>query len=196
MLKKQMTAYIEEISKGAAIEMYKEEKEYAETHQLFGSNPNIVEKDANFRFAGAYIERSNKESEELIAEEGITFLIKPVSYLKEHMDEFVYIESEWFNLIGVDSVSLEVDDVFGTYDAMLSLKMQKKYGPAIKKFIHEEVNQEKEKVALMFESQDGAFSLNFAIDALPGFEEEMSIGEAFILLYRFLFKLAAAMEQE
>ena len=61
----------------------------------------------------AYIERSDKESEDLIAVETATFLAQPIEYLKKNIQEFVYMESDWFELIGVNSICLEVDDLFG-----------------------------------------------------------------------------------
>lgn len=73
------------------------------------------------------MERSNKESEELISEENSAFLSQPIEYLKKNKDEFLYFESQWFELIGVEALSLEVDDVFGTYNAMFGLKFQKKW---------------------------------------------------------------------
>ncbi|MDQ7863963.1 hypothetical protein RCO48_31455 [Peribacillus frigoritolerans] len=64
------------------------------------------------RFTDAYMKRSNKESEELISEENSAFLSQPIEYLKKNKDEFLYFESQWFELIGVEALSLEVDDVF------------------------------------------------------------------------------------
>jgi hypothetical protein len=63
MLKKQMEAYISKTLSENKLELFKEELDYAERHKLIPDDISIVEKENTFRFADAYIERSNKESE-------------------------------------------------------------------------------------------------------------------------------------
>ena len=87
----------------------------------------------------AYIERSNKESEELIGVETVDFLEQSIEYLKKNIHEFVYMESDWFEIIGVDAICLEVDDLFGTYEALLGLKLQKKYNQTIRDYLQAEL---------------------------------------------------------
>ena len=157
---------------------------------------SIVEKENTSRFTDAYIERSNKESEELISEENSAFLSQPIEYLKKNKDEFLYFESQWFELIGVEALSLEVDDVFGTYNAMFGLKFQKKMGDALKTYLTKELQEGIGSFSLMFNQGDGLWDVNFALDNVKGFREDMSLEEAFNLIYHFLFILVETIEED
>ncbi|AGK53321.1 hypothetical protein [Bacillus sp. 1NLA3E] len=201
MLNKEMKKYISEImgeqeASPKTIELYKEEKEYIEKNHLIEAEVNLIEKNSASRFADAYIERGDKEQEEVIAEETAPFLEQPIDYFKKHKNEFIYVESKWFDLIGVDAVAFEADDVFGTYDVMLGLKLQKKFEPSIKEFLQNSLHNDGAKFDLMFDQGDGLWSLNFALNFVEGFNEEMSMREAYGLIYQFLFKLDEAVEQK
>jgi hypothetical protein len=191
MLKNQVKNFISSMEKP---ELFKEEKEYAEKYLLLPDSVSIREKDPDSRFLEAYMERSDKESEEVIQVEDESFLKQPISTLKKQMNEFIYLESNWFELIGVDAVSLEVDDVFGTYDVMLGLKLQKKMESLIKAELNDSLKDEA-KFDLMFSGDDGLWNLNFDLNSVEGFKEDMTIGEAFQLIYQFLFSLVAAVEE-
>src|SRR5438309_11030080 len=119
MLKKQMTQYLAKLieEKQATqdgriqVEVYKEEREYIEKYHLLNDYVDktivFIEKEPSLRFADVYIERCDKETEELLAEESSLFLHQPIEYFKKHSNEFMYVESEWFDLIGVDAISFE-----------------------------------------------------------------------------------------
>jgi hypothetical protein len=136
-----------------------------------------------------YIERCDKETENLLAEEGQAFLEKSITYLKEHKNEFVYIEETHFNEIGVDALSLEVDDVFGTYDVMLGLKLPKKQEAGIKAYLNRELQGDEVKFDLMFDQNDGLWNVNFTLNLLADFQEDMSFQKAFSSIYHFLAAL-------
>ncbi|MBA9027115.1 MULTISPECIES: hypothetical protein [Bacillaceae] len=197
MIKTKLKQYItDELSKGATnkIELYKEEKEYAETNQLI--DPQIIiieEKNEALRFADIYIERSDKETEELISEENSAFLDQSIIFLKTNRNEFMYVEADSFDIIGVEAVSLELDDVFGTYDVMLGLKQQKKTGPVIKELLAKQLG-ESASFNLLFNQGEGMWDLNFSLNDLAGFKEELSIREVLQLIYRFLFTLVEEVE--
>lgn len=193
MLNKQMKNFIASVDDLQKLEVFKEEKEYLIKHGLIEANADLVEKSPESRFSDAYIERSDKESEEVIGEERQAFLEQPLEYLKKHMNEFIYLESNWFEIIGVDAVSLEVDDLFGTYDVMLGLKLQKKYEAAIRLFLKDNLGDE-EKFDLMFSLDDGLWNLNFDLDSVEGFSETITLGDAFRIIYQFLFRLVEAVE--
>lgn len=193
MLKKQVELYlnrkINDASANGAIELHTEEKEYAEQNGILHEiEYSVTALPPEKRFEGAYLERGNKETEEFLGEESAEFLRQPISYFKNHKNEFMYLESEWWEIVGVDAVSFEADDVFGTYDVMLGLKLQKKYDSAIKSYLKETLNGE--GFDLMFDANEGIWSLNFALNGVEGYHEDLSIGEAFNLIYRFLFRLA------
>ncbi|MFJ7509194.1 branched-chain amino acid aminotransferase [Peribacillus simplex] len=195
MLKKQMESYISKSVIEKKVELFKEEKNYVEKHKLIADDIIIVEKENASRFTDAYMERSNKESEELISEENSSFLSQPIEYLKKNKDEFLYFESHWFELIGVEALSLEVDDVFGTYNAMFGLKFQKKMGEALKTYLTKELQEGIGSFSLMFNQGDGLWDVNFALDNIKGFREDMSLGEGFNLVYHFLFILVQTIEE-
>ncbi|MGE6613438.1 branched-chain amino acid aminotransferase [Peribacillus sp. NPDC076916] len=196
MLKKQMESYISTSVTEKKVELFKEEKDYVEKHKLIADDIVIVEKENASRFTDAYMERSNKESEELISEENSAFLAQPIDYLKKNKDEFLYFESQWFELIGVEALSLEVDDVFGTYNAMFGLKFQKKMGEVLKTYLTKELQGGIGSFSLMFNQGDGLWDVNFALDNLKGFREDMSLQEAFNLIYHFLFILVQTIEED
>ncbi|SIR72449.1 hypothetical protein SAMN05878482_105208 [Peribacillus simplex] len=196
MLKKQMESYISKSVIEKKVELFKEEKDYVEKHKLIADDMIIVEKENASRFTDAYMERSNKESEELISEENSAFLAQPIEYLKKNKDEFLYFESQWFELIGVEALSLEVDDVFGTYNAMFGLKFQKKMGEVLKTYLTKELQGGIGSFSLMFNQGDGLWDVNFALDNLKGFREDMSLQEAFNLIYHFLFILVQTIEED
>jgi hypothetical protein len=180
------------------VEIFKEELEYVgrNLYPLEGisSNLTLVEKDPSSRFFEAYIERCDKETENLIANESASFLNQPIHFLKSHKNEFIYFESKWFDFIGVDAVSLEVDDAFGTYDVMLGLKLQKKYEQQIKTFLNTNLHGEEPKFDLVFSHDDGLWNLNFTLNYMDGFQEEIEIGEAYRSIYRLLFGLVESVE--
>lgn len=147
-------------------------------------------------FADAYIERCDKESENMIRQVTADFLSQPLVFLYKHKNEFIYVESKWFERVKAESVSVEVDDVFGTYDVMLGLKLQKKFGTAIKAFLTAKLHSPEAKFDLIFNGQDGLWELNFALNDVDGFDENMTIGEGYELIYRFLFKLIEVIEEE
>ncbi|MFZ7944543.1 branched-chain amino acid aminotransferase [Neobacillus sp. 19] len=147
------------------------------------------------RFAEAYIERCDKETENMIKNETSAFLSEPLDYLKKHKNEFIYLESKWFEDVSVDSISIEADDVFGTYDVMLGLKLQKKFEKMIKDQLNASLQNEEAKFDLLFSQEDGLWNLNFALNFVEGYTEQLSIGEAFELIYRFLLHLVEVVKE-
>ncbi|WP_427126465.1 hypothetical protein ACQCPQ_02445 [Priestia megaterium] len=199
MLQSNIQTYIEKEMnvQGQSLSLYQEEKEYALQKELVPQNLMIEEKEASLRFKDSYIERVDKESDELIAEESpLSFLDTPISYLKEHRSEFLYIESKWFEFIKLDGCSFEVDDVFGTYTVLTGLHMQKKFGSLLKQFFAKELNESPTSVQLLFNDKDGLWDVNIELDAIKEFNEKMSIGEALVLTYRFFFHLVEYVENE
>jgi hypothetical protein len=199
MLQSNIQTYIEKEMnvQGQSLSLYQEEKEYALQKELVPQNLMIEEKEASLRFKDSYIERVDKETDELIAEESpLSFLDTPISYLKEHRSEFLYVESKWFEFIKLDGCSFEVDDVFGTYKVLTGLHMQKKFGSLLKQFFAKELNESLTSVQLLFNDKDGLWDVNIELDAIKEFNEKMSIGEALVVTYRFFFHLVEYVENE
>ncbi|PKC52343.1 protoporphyrinogen oxidase [Rhizophagus irregularis] len=118
-----------------------------------------------------YIERCNKETEEVISQEAAAFLTTPVKHLKQNLNEFLYIESPAFDPIKTDAITLELDDVFKTYMVLLGFKVQKKHS-------------------------DGLWDLNIPLDFIEGFKEELTISEVIEITYNFLLGLTQTIEQQ
>ena len=199
MLQSNIQTYIEKEMnvQGQSLSLYQEEKEYALQKKLVPQNLMIEEKEESLRFKDSYIERVDKETDELIAEEfPLSFLDTPISYLKEHRSEFLYVESKWFKFIKLDGCSFELDDVFGTYKVLTGLHMQKKFGSLLKQFFAKEFNESPTSVQLLFNDKDGLWDVNIELEAIKEFDEKMSIGEALILTYRFFFHLVEYVENE
>ena len=138
------------------------------------------------------MERCDKETEELLAVEEASFLDQPIQYFTSHINEFIYVESTWFNIISVDAISFEVDSVFRTYDVMLGLKVQKKYGNNINSFLSTNLNNG--VFDLVFNQSDGLWDVNFSLNDMENFDEKWSIKEAFSHIYSLLFQLAETIE--
>ncbi|MCU7712334.1 hypothetical protein OK414_02235 [Priestia sp. JV24] len=199
MLQSNIQTYIEKEMnvQGQSLSLYQEEKEYALQKKLVPQNLMIEEKEESLRFKDSYIERVDKETDELIAEEfPLSFLDTPISYLKEHRSEFLYVESKWFEFIKLEGCSFEVDDVFGTYKVLTGLHMQKKFGSLLKQFFAKEFNESPTSVQLLFNDKDGLWDVNIELDAIKEFNEKMSIGEVLVLTYRFFFHLVEYVENE
>ncbi|WP_078431167.1 hypothetical protein [Metabacillus halosaccharovorans] len=195
MLKERIQKLLEQIDG----EIFEEEKEYIEKNGLLPNNKQISDLKVNepsARFSDVYIERSLKETDELISTEAESFLDKSVNILKENMAEFLYIESKWFDVIGIDAISLEVDDVFGTYEAMFGLKLKKNVETKIREYVKEKGIGETPKYNLMFNQQDGLWDMNLTLNDIKGFDENMSIGEVLRYLYKYLFQLVEKTEKK
>ncbi|MED4476193.1 branched-chain amino acid aminotransferase [Oceanobacillus caeni] len=177
------------------VELYQEEKTYMEKHELISSDFTLIEKDPTTRFLDASIERCDKNTEETLSKESFTFLEQPIDYLQKHKNEFLFLESNWLEIIGVDGISLEMSDVFGTYDAMVGLQLQKKFEMSLKENLSKELHGDEARFELIFNQTDGLFDLNFALNYVNGFKEEMSLEEAYRLIYGFLFKLVERVEE-
>ncbi|MGG1632718.1 branched-chain amino acid aminotransferase [Rossellomorea sp. NRS-1567] len=191
MLRKRLLQYIEETN--GSVALFPQEKEYVEKHGLLDAE-KITARESGSRFKEAYIERCEKETEELIAQESLVFLDQPITYLKKHKNEFVFLELEWFDVIGVEAVSIEVDDVFGTYDAMLGLKLQKKYRSQIEHYLENTLKGES-SYDLLFNGEDGLWDLNISLNDLPDFHEGLTMLASYELIYDFLFQLLQTVDE-
>lgn len=144
-----------------------------------------------------YIERCDKETEEVIAKEDGSFLRTSIKYFKQNQNEFVYIESPSFESIKTNALSLELDDVFKTYMALLGLKVQKKHTKTIKTFLDENLHGEGIKnYSAMFSGDEGVWDLNIPLDFIQGFDEGLSIEEVLSMTYSFLEALINTIEQQ
>ena len=197
MIKKRLIKQTEEalnlMKEANKIELFKEEKEYAEKHGLF-QDIEVLEKDSSTRFADAYIERCEKETDALILVEAPIFLEQPIEQLKKNRHEFLFVESASFAVVGVESISFEFDDVFETYTAMLGLQLQKKFGTAIKDYFETNLTGDAGKYSVLFSMEDGLWDVNFALSYAEGFKEDMTLAEAFQHIYQFLFTLVETCE--
>lgn len=176
------------------IELFTEEIAYANEHELIPAGVEIVEKEEAARWSNAYVERTEKDTVAMVLVETAPFLNEPISFLKKHQKEFVYIESFSFDLLGIDAISLELDDVFGTYTAMLGLKLQKKYGEQMKAYLDKHLTGDEGKYSVAFSEKDGLWDVNFALSYTDGFNDTMTLKEATELAYSFVFSLVESVE--
>ncbi|MDQ0411869.1 branched-chain amino acid aminotransferase [Mesobacillus stamsii] len=191
MLKNQVEKYL--ATQDGSVDLPNVMREFAKQQGLIeGKETKMI--DSGSLFAQAYIERGDKETEDFLGKESFDFLEQPITYFKDRKNEFMYIESKWFDLIGVDAVSFEKDEVFGTYDVMLGLKRQKKLAPAIKVYLEQHLRED--GYDLLFDGDEGIWSLNFALNGLEGYKESLTIKEAFSLIYDFLFRMVESIEQK
>lgn len=164
------------------------EKEYAVKQGLMTESTDVELKDWSF----PVIERCLKETEDVIKEESESFMNEPVSYFSKNTNEFLYVESNAFETIGVDGIAFELDDVFGTSTVLFGLKVQKKWGSFLKEYLAANVGSK--TYSAMFSDKDGLWDVNIPLDELDGFQKEMEIKDAMELAYRFIFNLLEAIE--
>lgn len=197
MLKENMTSYIEQLvnEHGESIKLFKEQQQYAEAHGLLPASTTVSIVDPAARFENAYLERCEKETEELILIEAPIFLQENMSHFKERKHEFMFIESNLLRFIGVDALSFEIDDVFGTYTALFGLKMKKNRADAISNYLTTHVQAEVGNFSMAFSDQDGLWDINFALNYIDGYKEDLTIREAAELAYQFIFNLVETVEE-
>lgn len=176
------------------VELLKEEKEYAEKHQLIADDLTVVEIAKGDQFNDAIIERFNKETEEQISTDSAVFLTTSLAHFKENPIEFLYLESSSFDIIGVDAIAVEYDEVFEVYTAMFGLALQKKFGPAMKAFLDGHFNAEKMNYSVMFSGQDGLWEVNLPLNYLDQFDVNFSLEETYHFLYKLIFSLIETVE--
>ena len=195
MLKKKLNDYIQAKLEAApgTVELYGTEQEYALKHGLVNEGVAIQEPQQS-RFEKAYVEISNKETDELVSEEDGSLLRQQVRFLKERQSDYLYIESDWFGIVGADSVTVEKDDVFGHYEIMAGLHYQKKAAEGLKAFFEKVSQGAPSKTRLLFDGNEGVWTLNFELNQVAGFSEEMTLEEALSAFYILLFRLAETLE--
>lgn len=185
-----MEQYITDNARANKIELFDFEKDYVEKHQLLPKGVTVAEKT----FYSNVLERCDKETEELVATEARGFLTETVSYLKKHHNQFVYAESNIFEVIRIDAVALEFDEVFETYTALFGLKLQKKFGADIKTYLDNHLQGDGVKYSVMFSGEDGLWDVNFALDYMEGFNEAQSFEDIYMTIYRFVFNMLETIE--
>lgn len=141
------------------------------------------------RFGDVYIERVDKESENMIQTENASFLNTPLTYVKKHQKEFIYIESKWFDVVKVDGLAIEWDEVFQTYTVLFGLKRPKK-DTNILKDILSPLNGGQ----LQFNGQDGLFDVNLQLLELEDIHEDTAFIDVISAVYRFLFHMIIQLE--
>ncbi|APT47564.1 branched-chain amino acid aminotransferase [Bacillus safensis] len=141
------------------------------------------------RFGDVYIERVDKESEDMIQTENASFLNTPLTYVKKHQKEFIYIESKWFDVVKVDGLAIEWDEVFQTYTVLFGLKRPKKDTGILKDMLSP-ING----AQLQFNGQDGLFDVNLQLLELEDIHEDTAFIDVISAVYRFLFRMIMQLE--
>ncbi|AXH99626.1 protoporphyrinogen oxidase [Sporosarcina sp. PTS2304] len=123
-----------------------------------------------------------KETEDTIRTADDHFLQQPISYLQSNIAEFFFVDSPDFDHIHVDSLALEVDDIFKTYMVLFGLQGKKKEGDVIRQFIEEKVQNQLLGLSISFSDNEGFWEINMPLDSIEGFEETMPIQDVLQLL--------------
>ncbi|APT49812.1 branched-chain amino acid aminotransferase [Bacillus safensis] len=141
------------------------------------------------RFGDVYIERVDKESEDMIQTENASFLNTPLTYMKKHQKEFIYIESKWFDVVKVDGLAIEWDEVFQTYTVLFGFKRPKKDTNILKDLL-----SPLNGAQLQFNGQDGLFDVNLQLLELDDINEDTAFIDVISAVYRFLFRMIVQLE--
>ncbi|MEK6475564.1 branched-chain amino acid aminotransferase [Bacillus safensis] len=141
------------------------------------------------RFGDVYIECVDKESENMIQTENASFLNTPLTYVKKHQKEFIYIESKWFDVVKVDGLAIEWDEVFQTYTVLFGLKRPKKDTNILKDML-----SPLNGAQLQFNGQDGLFDVNLQLLELEDIHEDTAFIDVISAVYRFLFHMIIQLE--
>ncbi len=196
MLKQQIKRYINlALEEGEqTIALHDEMKDYAKKHQLLPDNMTVVTKDKASRFSDAYIERCEKGTFALVLVEIPMFLNEQIEHLQKHPREFVYVESESFRLLGVDAVSLEFDETTEMYQVKLGLKVRQQDELPLRAYLENNLDGDKAIYHIAFSEDGGLWNVQFPLNALAQFQEEMTLSEAYEHIYRFLFAFVETIE--
>lgn len=154
----------------------------------------MITNNAENFFNEVIIERYNKETDEFIAKETIEFLQKPLTYYKENLQEYTFLETKVLDDVFVDGIAVEYDEVFEVYTAMFGLFIQKKYTNEIRAFLDEHYNSEEMQYSIMFAGNEGLWEINLPIDHLNGFNPSFTIEETYQFLYALIVKLVASIK--
>ncbi|MFP3723034.1 branched-chain amino acid aminotransferase [Niallia circulans] len=190
MLKSEMNKYIEECKSqnGGKVVLFEEEMNYVRKVGL--ADDHMVMEQTAERFSDLYMELANKETDEVVQENAQERILEDtVDYLERNIDIYLYVETKAFDIVSVDSMSLEVDSVFGTYEVLCGLKSPKKTEKEIRAFMENQLIGDDTSFHLMFNGNDGVWDVNFPLEKINGFHKEMQIGDALKLAYLFLFSL-------
>lgn len=185
-----MKKYIEECKSQNAgkVVLFEEEMHYVRKEGLVDDNM-VIEQTAK-RFSDLYMELANKETDEMVQENAQEMILEEsVHYLEKNKDIYLYVESSAFDIVSVDSMSLEVDSVFGTYEILCGLRSPKKAEKEIRAYMEKLLIGDGTPFHLMFNGNDGVWDVNFSLEKINGFQKEMQIGDALKLAYLFLFSL-------
>ncbi|WP_153730854.1 protoporphyrinogen oxidase [Sporosarcina obsidiansis] len=132
------------------------------------------------------IELCAKETEETLRSTNESFLKEPISYLKSHVPEFLYVASPDFDEFKVDSLVFEVDDIFGTYMVLFGLQGKKKEGEVIRSYIESTLQQQLVGFSISFSDNEGLWEVNLPLDPIEGFKETMTIEQVLQLFHEVL----------
>ncbi|MED4018693.1 MULTISPECIES: branched-chain amino acid aminotransferase [Sutcliffiella] len=145
----------------------------------------------NLLFKDVYIERSHKETDEVIAMETSAFLEEKISFLieKNHIVEYIYVEMDAFTKLKVEGVCIELDDIFRTYNVMIGLPVQKKHEDKIKSYFNDILHSDELKFAAMFNQNDGLWDINFTLNYVEAFDDNMTVKEALTVIYNVINNL-------
>ncbi|WP_110929662.1 branched-chain amino acid aminotransferase [Bacillus massiliglaciei] len=177
----------------SSIDWFKEEQEWARENGLSVTSESESKEKTLNRFKDTYIEIGDKESEDTIMQKNHAFLDEPVTYIKQNKDHFLYLESNWFAWLGIEGAVLEYDDVFGTYSILFGLKIPKKLTGALKEKLIS-LLEDGAQVSAVFDSGEGVWNVNFPLEHIPAFSENMTLLEVYVLAYRILFNAVSSSE--
>lgn len=196
MIKQKLKKHIHEALKedSTTVELYEEEIEAATKYDLLSNDVKVIQKDNGSRYNHGYVERTEKDSLALVLVETMDFLQEEITVLQKHPNEFVYIESFLFDMLGIDAISLEIDDVFQTYTALLGLQIPRKYEQALKQYLDTHLSGDEGRFSIAYSAKDQLWDINFSLSYVEGFSEHMTLQEACTLAYLFTFSMVASLE--
>ena len=191
MITKWMKNYIAEHDSQQGIPLNPQQKEFLEKKELLSPEMKILEAPA---FSPVY-SLSNKETDEPLETPANTGSL-PASFVKTQPASYLFAEDPSFATIGIDGVVLEMDDVFETVTALFGLQVQKKHGEWLKKYIDAQLGTAPGTRSLMFSADDGLWDVNIALDYVDEFSENNTFDETLALIYKFVFTMLVALEDE
>lgn len=196
MLKQQIERYIH-LALGAGeqtVALHDEMKGFAEKHRLIPDNVTVVAKDEAARFSDAYVERCEKGTSALVLVEIPLFLTEPITHLQKHSQEFVHVESESFRLLGINAVSLEFDEKTETYEVKLGFKAKPEADLPLRTYLAEGLVGIEPNYQISFSEEGNLWHIQFPLNGLARFDEEMTLLDAFENIYHFLYAFIETLE--
>lgn len=124
------------------------------------------------------IELYYKETEELIKKEHAPFMQTSISYLSDHMEQFLYVETEDFTKRRIETFVMEKDDVFQTYGILCSFPAKKLMVEYVTNYLKSHSESSHAPFSVIHDAKDGLLDMNIPLSIFEQQSDQITFYEA------------------